>query len=145
MTNYDNGTLKLELPDRWQVFGSTDVEGKENPERIYVYKDVDAPFEIFSRAGITVSYYGDEDYYLPTRGFYDNVRDIEPIELGGRVWQGYTCLSLGYPYVMLEHFWGERVLFLMVLLKNGEYEISMDDDDVRSIIGSISIIEKTEE
>ena len=67
--------------------------------------------------------------------------DLEEFTLGAYMWNGYTCTSLGYPYTMLEATHDGCVFHVMILMKNGEYEISLNDADVRSIIESISTCE----
>ena len=95
--------------------------------------------DVFSKAGITVFYHGKDEIYFSIKDFYENVRDLEPFECGGHLWNGYTCTSFGYPYTMLEAKDDGCVFQVMILMKNGEYEISFNDADVRSIIESISI------
>lgn len=91
--------------------------------------------------GITVFYHGKDEIYISIKDFYENVRDLEPFECGGHLWNGYTCTSFGYPYTMLEAKDDGCVFQVMILMKNGEYEISFNDADVRSIIESISTCE----
>jgi len=135
---FDSGVIRVNVPDGWKSFVGTDSEGKDTPKKVFVYKNANEPLEIFSRAGITVCYFGKGDYYFSPKSFYDNVEDIESLILGGREWKGYTCTSLGYPYIMLESYGDGTVFQVMVLLENGEHKISMEDPDVQDVIGSIS-------
>ena len=48
---------------------------------------------------------------------------MDPFVLGEYTWNGYTCTSLGYPYTMLEAKQDGCVFQVMILTKNGEYEI----------------------
>lgn len=138
---FDSGIIRVPVPDGWQSFIGADSEGRETPKKVLVYKNVGAPLEIFKRVGITICYFGKGELYFSPRFFYDNVRDIEPFELGGRTWQGYTCMSLGYPYTMLESYGDGTVFQVMVLMENGDDKISLDDRDVRQIIENISVSE----
>lgn len=135
---FDSGTVRVAVPEGWSAFLGCDSEGRETPKKVLVYKNVNAPLEIFSKVGITVCYFGRDEYYFSPKPFYDNVCDFEPVEIGNRRWQGYTCTSLGYPYVMLESHVDGTVFQVMVLLENGEEKISLTDGNVRDIIGSIS-------
>ncbi|MBR6676446.1 MAG: hypothetical protein IKL24_03840 [Clostridia bacterium] len=141
-TVFDNGIISLVVPEGWNAFGATDSEGNETASKVFVYKNAREPFEIFSKAGITVCFFGRDKYYFSPKAFYDDVCDIEPFTLGDHLWEGYTCKSLGYPYVMLEGRKNGCVFQIMVLLENGEERISMEDADVRRIIGSISATEE---
>ena len=84
---------------------------------------------------------GPDDIYVSPKFIYDNVADMEAFTLGAYTWNGYTCTSLGYPYTMLEATHNGCVFQVMILMKNGEHEVSLNDADVRSIIESISICE----
>ena len=56
------------------------------------------------------------------------------------MWYGYTCTSMGYPYTMLEAKDDGCVFQVMILMKNGEQEISLDDADVKIILESLTQI-----
>lgn len=93
--------------------------------------------DVFSKVGITICFYDKNEILLPTRLFYDNVQDIEPFELGGYLWKGFTCTSLNYPYTMIETTHNGATFQVMILMKNGEYEILPDDADVKMILESL--------
>ena len=82
--------------------------------------------------------FGKQDYYISPKFFYDNIVDMEPFTLGAYTWNGYTCTSLGYPYTMLEAKQDGCVFQVMILTKNGEYEISLADTDVQTILTSLT-------
>lgn len=136
---YENSKLRLSVPDDWNVYQGTDLDGNENPKKLMIYKYANDPLTILSRAGMTVVLFEKNQYYMSTKGFYDNVCDIEPFTLG-REWNGYTCTSLGYPYTMLEAREDGCVLQVMILTKNGDYSISLEDEDVKNIISGIEIV-----
>ena len=104
---------------------------------MHIYKNIELNTDVFRKAGITICYYGEDKIYLQTRDFYDDVKDIEPFEMGRYMWSGYTCTSMGYPYIMLEAYEGKAVFQVMLLLENNGERISLDDPDVRMIIESI--------
>ena len=135
---YCNGVISVFVPEDWKVFNGAG-QGEETLKKIHIYKNVENEMDVFFKAGITVCYYGENDIYLTSRGFYDNVEDIETFTLGDYTWSGYTCTSLGYPYTILEAFKGDIKLQVMVLKENRENKISMDDDDVKAIIESIKV------
>ncbi|MBE6708893.1 MAG: hypothetical protein E7578_06600 [Ruminococcaceae bacterium] len=135
---YDNGVIRLSVPEGWRTFIGSNSDGIETPKKVLVYKNVNEPLEIFLRAGITVCYFAKGEFYFSPKMFYDNVKDIDSFVLGNFEWTGYTCTSLGYPYTMLEARDDGRVFQVMVLMENGDEKISMEDADVREIIESIN-------
>lgn len=141
MKTFDSGKFRVSVPEGWMAFLGTDSGGKSTPKKVHIYKGIRFETEMFTHTGITVCFFGKEDYYLSPKHFYDNISDIEPFKLGSYTWNGYTCTSLGYPYTMLDTK-DDRCLFqVMILMKNGEHEISLDDTDVRCIIESLAVAE----
>ena len=104
---------------------------------MHIYKNIELNTDVFRKAGITICYYGEDKIYLQARDFYDDVKDIEPFEMGRYMWSGYTCTSMGYPYIMLEAYEDKAVFQVMLLLENNGERISLDDPDVCMIIESI--------
>ena len=137
MDTYDNGVIRAVVPEGWKAFGGTDSEGKETPKKVLIYKNAEHPLDIFKKTGITVCFFSEKDFYLSPKWFYDNVVDIEPVQMGRYLWTGYTCTSLGYPYTMLEGRENSTVFQLMILMEIGEERISLWDSDVIQIVESI--------
>ncbi|MBQ8249329.1 MAG: hypothetical protein IJY93_05535 [Clostridia bacterium] len=137
MSAFESGSFRVSVPDGWMAFCGTDSDGKITPKKVHIYKGIEKETDIFTHVGITVCFFGKEDYYLSPKSFYDNIADIEPITLGAYTWNGYTCTSLGYPYTMLDAKWDGCVFQVMILMKNREHEISLEDTDVRLIIESL--------
>jgi len=136
-TYFESPALRVQVPEGWLAFLGIDSECRTDPKKIHIYKDARIETDLFQRAGITICYYGKGEYYYSPKSFYDEVCDIEPIKIGERTFGGFTCKSLGYPYTMLECFEDECVFLIMILEKNGEYCISLSDEDVLYIISSI--------
>ena len=141
MSIFDSGRFRVTVPDGWMAFCGTDSGGKITTKKVHIYKGISLQTDIFTHAGITICFFGKEDYYLSPRRFYENIVDMEPITLGPYTWNGYTCTSLGYPYTMLDTERDGCVLQIMILMKNGEHEITLADADVRLIIGSLTLAE----
>ena len=141
MRIFDSGRFCVTVPDGWMAFCGTDSGGKITPKKVHIYKGISLQTDIFTHAGITVCFFGKEDYYLSPRHFYENIVDMEPLPLGPYTWNGYTCTSLGYPYIMLDTEKDGYIFQVMILMKNGEHGISLDDTDVRLIIGSLTLAE----
>ena len=141
MRIFDSGRFCVTVPDGWMAFCGTDSGGKITPKKVHIYKGISLQTDIFTHAGITVCFFGKEDYYLSPRHFYENIVDMEPLPIGPYTWNGYTCTSLGYPYIMLDTEKDGYIFQVMILMKNGEHGISLDDTDVRRIIGSLTLAE----
>ena len=141
MRIFDSGRFCVTVPDGWMAFCGTDSGGKITPKKVHIYKGISLQTDIFTHAGITVCFFGKEDYYLSPRHFYENIVDMEPLPLGPYTWNGYTSTSLGYPYTMLDTEKDGYIFQVMILMKNGEHGISLDDTDVRRIIGSLTLAE----
>jgi len=139
MNVFDSGCFRLCVPDGWMAFCGSDSSGKITPKKVHIYKGISAETEIFTHAGITVCLFGRGEYYFSSKGFYDNVRDKEPFDLGTYTWNCYTCTSLGYPYTMLDTQKDGCVLQIMILEENAEHRISIADPDVRQIIESLTV------
>ena len=138
---FDNGILRVVVPEGWLIFYGIDSDGKASPKKLHIYKGAQTELDIFSKAGITVCFYGKDEIFISIKALYDNICDMEPFECGGHLWNGYTCTSCGYPYTML-HTTHDGITFqVMVLTENGEHKISLNDADVLSIIESIKACE----
>jgi len=135
---FDNGVLRVQVPSGWKLFHGTDSESRITQKKIHICKDGKLETDIFTHVCITVCFFGKQDYYLSPKFFYDDVADMEAFTLGAYTWNGYTCTSLGYPYTMLDAKRDGCVLQVMILMKNGEQEISLDDADVKMILESLS-------
>ena len=135
---YDNGTISVFVPNGWKAFNGIDPEGNETPKKVFVYQGIHAQTDVFTHAGVCICFYGEDDSFFTTRDLYSDIREIEPFMLGRHRWNGYTCTSLGYPYLMLESAGAPDTLLVMILIENGEHRISFDDPDVQRIMESIA-------
>ena len=136
----NNGVWEVLVPDGWQHFAGTDSDGQETPYKLFVYKNAVSPMDIFEKCGITLCFVPADKFYISPKPFYDNVEDMSPFTFGKYQWTGFTCTSLGYPYIMLESKTEAGVLQAMLLLKNGENQINFDDADVKAVLESINIV-----
>ena len=134
---FDSGHFVIVVPPSWKAFCGIDSECRTTSKKVHIFKDIKIETDIFTHVGLTICFFGKDDYYISPKGFYDNVVDIEPFTLGAYKWNGYTCESFGTPYTMLETEKNGCVFQVMILTKNGEYEISLNDPDVESILKSL--------
>ena len=134
---FDNGIFRVLVPSGWELFYGIDSECRTTQKKVHIFKGAKLETDIFTHAGITICFFDRQDYYLSPKFIYDNVEDMEGFTLGAYTWNGYTCTSLGYPYTMLEAKHDGCVFQVMILMKNGEHEISLDDIDVKIILESL--------
>lgn len=135
---FDSGCFRTVVPDGWMAFCGIDSSGNATPKKVHIYKGARFQTDIFTHVGITICFFGQKDYYLSPKFFYDNVVDMEPFVLGAYTWNGYTCTSLDYPYTMLEARQDGCVLQVMILMKNGDDALSLDDADVQAILAGLT-------
>lgn len=136
--SFDSGYFRILVPDGWMAFFGIDSEGRTTPKTVHICKDAKLETDIFTHVGITVCFFGRQDHYISPRFFYENIADMEPFTLGAYTWDGYTCTGMGYPYTMLEAKHDGCVFQVMILMKNGEYEISLADPDVQAVLTSLT-------
>ena len=135
---FDAGYFHIEVPTGWMAFFGIDSECRMTNKKVHICKGAKLETDIFTHACITVCFYDRQDSYISPKFIYDNVRDMESFTFGEHTWYGYTCTSLGYPYTMLEATENGCVLQVMILMKNGEQEISPDDTDVKRLLESLT-------
>lgn len=135
---FDNGIFRVQVPSGWKLFHGTDSDGKRTQKKVHICKAGNHETDIFTHICITICFFGRQDYYLSPKFFYDDVTDLEAFALGAHIWNGYTCTSLGYPYTMLNAQCDGCIFQVMLLMRNGEYEISLNDADVQMLIASIA-------
>ena len=135
---FDSGYFRINIPDGWMAFFGIDSECRTTQKKVHIFKDAKLETDIFTHAGITICFFDRQDYYISPKFIYDNIEDMEEFTLGAYTWNGYTCTGLGYPYTMLEAKHDVCVFQVMILMKNGEHEISLDDADVKIILESLT-------
>ena len=135
---FDSGYFRIIVPVGWMAFLGIDSECRTTRKKVHIFKDAKLETDIFTHAGITICFFDRQDYYLSPKFIYDNVADMEAFSLGAYTWNGYTCTSFGYPYTMLEAEHDGCVFQVMILMKNGEHEISLEDADVKIILESLT-------
>ena len=134
---FDSGVLRVLVPTGWKLFFGIDSSGNATPKKLHIYKNAETEADILYKPGITICYFGKNEIYLSPKNFYDNVRDMEPFSLGSRMWNGYTCTSLGYPYTMLTTVSNGAVFQIMILTENQGQTNSLNDEDDRAVLESI--------
>ena len=91
---FKNGVISVCVPSGWKLFRGIDSGGKETSEKAHIYKNIELKTDVFRKVGITICYYGEDKIYLQARDFYDNVKDLEPFEMGRYMKNGEHEISL---------------------------------------------------
>lgn len=141
---FDGGNISALVPDGWMGFHGVDFfeeyEEGYDPNVIQIAKGAKSERDQFSTPYVMISYYGpDNPMFEPSKDYYDEGADLEPITLGDYTWKGFTAKSLDTPIAML---WtgeqGSGQILVTLCLENGD-KISLEDADVQAIIASIQI------
>lgn len=137
---FDAGNVSALVPNGWTAYPVTDLfdeyEGDYDPTAVQIVKGAESEFDVFSKPYIQINYYGEETQMISSKDFYDDAKDIEPMQIGNYSWNGFTTDNSGYPTAIL---WteGDVLIQLMIILENND-KISLDDADVQAIIASIT-------
>ena len=141
---FDGGNVSALVPDGWMGFHGVDFfdeyEEGYDPNVIQIAKGAKTEWDLFSTPYIMISYFGPDNPMMePTKEFYEEAADIEPMTIGSYTWNGFTGKSIDTPIAIL---WtgeeGSDQIQLTICLENGD-KISLEDADVQAIIASINI------
>lgn len=138
---YETERISALVPDGWKAFPAADVfdeyDGDYDPTTLNIIKGGESEFDMFTKPYMQIKYYPDNTMY-DTRDWYDNVVDLEPMQLGGYTWNAFTGSSLDYPIAVL---WteGDVQLQITVMLEVEDGKVSLDDMDVQAIIASVRV------
>ena len=143
---YDAGNVSALVPDGWKAFGIQDMwadeEGAMDPDQVQIAKGAAEDYDLFSKPSVLIQHYGaDVDMMTLEKEMYDEGKDLEPLEIGGRTWNGFSAKSLGTPLTVL---WtgeaGSDQFQVTVWTDMGDGTITLEDADVQAIIASIAVV-----
>ena len=138
---YDAGNVSVLVPNGWKAFPVSDMfddyDGENDPTAVQVCKGGETEWDVFTKPYMQINYYPDNTMYVSS-DWYENVVDLEPMQLGGYTWKGFTCTSLDYPTAIL-YTDGDVQIQVSITLENENEKISLDDVDVQAIIASIQV------
>lgn len=143
-TLYDAGEVTVDVPNGWLAFRNIDVHAEENgalsTRSVTVCKGATSELDMFSKPYVKLDYQG-ENIYLsrPMRDFYDNVVDLDPVDLGGHTWEAFSCDSMGTPLVILYVDEGDDQFMATICCGTGDDAISLEDEQVKRIIDSYTV------
>ncbi len=139
---YDTGTFQALVPTGWKAFAVPDVFADEDdamdPDNLRIIKGGETDMDVFSKPYIQLSFYGeDTSLWTPSKDFYDEGEDLEPITVGGMEWKGFKAKSLGDAIIIL---WteGETIQYqASIFPEASKGTISLEDADVLAILASV--------
>ena len=146
---YDVGAFTMAVPAGWTVFPQNDMFGEKDadgnypvdPETIYVAKGVsDEMTAMISAPGVRIYYYGPDTYVMDTKGFYDNVKDLEDVTINGVACSAYEGESLGYVYQVISYptDTAKYEILITTSIEGKDTGITWEDPDVKSILESLT-------
>lgn len=138
---YDTGMFTVSLPDGWTAVAVEDklqkYDGVTDPEQLYIIKGGTKTEDIFSYPYIWVSYYKDANTFASAKSMYQDSQDLDPMQIGSRTWEGYKYTSSGYPGTCLTCKQDGSLWACLFVLENGKRSISIQDEDVKTILSSL--------
>lgn len=142
-TEYDTTVFTVSVPGGWAAAPVADLlkkfDGVTNPEQVYIIKGGKQAQDIVKYPYVWVTYYKDASSYMSSKGFYSDAEDIAPVEIGGKSWEGYKYTSSGFPGTCLTCTEGSGLWVCLFVLKNADMEITIQDEDVKTILSSLKV------
>ena len=96
---FEGGNISALVPEGWMAFHGTDYfdeyEEGYDPNVIQVCKGAKTEWDLLSKPYVMMTYFSpDNPMYEPSKDYYDEGADLEPITLGDYTWKGFTAKSL---------------------------------------------------
>ena len=139
---YDTGNFKVLVPGGWKAFPQHDVFNDDpevmNPNILQIGKGATSDMDLYSKPAITINYAGRSTSMMaPSRGFYENVLDMDDVTTGNHTWSAFSCESMGQKLYMLFEDQGKIQFQAAVTYETSGGSVSLDDADVQAILASI--------
>lgn len=138
---YDTGNISALVPNGWKAFPVSDLfdsyDGEYDPTALQICKGGENDFDLFTKPYVQINYYPDNTMYVSS-DWYDDVVDLDPMQIGGYTWNGFTCNNMDYPTAVL-YTDGDVQIQITMILENDGGKIALEDVDVQAIIASIQV------
>lgn len=145
---YDVGSFTVAVPSGWTAFAQSDIwadadaEGNQpvDPTAIVLGKGVKDEWEAMTGPSVRINYYAPETVVMDSRGFYDNVTDIEGVTINGTACDAYSGESLGYIYQFVTYQTDDAQYEISILtsVDGKDTGITWEDADVKAIMESLA-------
>jgi len=138
---YDTGAFSALVPEGWAAFPITDVFSEDDaadPTCFNIIKGGQSDLDLFSKPYVRLDYYGpDTQMMKPSSEYYENVEELDPMQLGSHSWSGFIGED-GYGKSAI--LWAEEGNIeyqAIVWLEIENEKISIKDTDVQAILASV--------
>ncbi len=141
---FDGGNISAFVPKNWAAFHGTDIfddypDLGYDPNYIRLIKDGKEEFDIFSHPYMEIHYYDSDTIMLePSKDWYDDGTNLEPLKLDNYTWQGFSAISSNYPVTILWTNDSDQ-MEILIFTEMDKGKVSLDDADVRAILSSIAV------
>ncbi|HHU53206.1 MAG TPA: hypothetical protein GXZ43_03905 [Clostridiaceae bacterium] len=135
---YENEEFSVSVPEGWVASPMQSSDGEQPTDKVSLFKgSMDDPLALLKAPVINLEY-GDSDIPLTKmdKKFYEDAEDIDPIEIGGKSFSGFTAKSSDLPLTCLYAEDGDKQYQIYVWTEKPGGSISLEDADVIQIIES---------
>lgn len=139
---YDTGEFQVVIPEGWLEAPVSDIfaeeDGALDSGALQIIKGGESSMDVFSKPYVDIRFYGPDVLGMaPDKDFYDDVEEIDDLELDNYTFEGFSCLSFGYEMTILFADDGDNQIQVVVYTDQEDGSISVTDDDVLQILESI--------
>lgn len=135
-TELETSVFSVTAPSGWGVIKRT-IDGSEKDDQVYVIKDGEIQTDTLSHPNVLVSYYKNASDYALTKSSFKDASDISSFKEGDLTWEGYTYTYSGTSSACITAKDGDALWVCTLVLEKGDEKISLDDEDVKSILSSL--------
>ena len=141
---YSTGAFNVQVPKGW---ASTPFyrSGQISPNQLSVHKGTAEEYKLMSAPFLQIQLSTESGFSgeVNAKNSFKELKDIQPVTLGKNTWKGYTGVQArGSSSIPLVYIWtavGDANIAITLWTEMGDKKISLDDADVKAIIGSITI------
>ena len=148
LETYDVGKFTVGLPAGWNafpqedIFGDKDENGKYpiSTESIVLGKGAEDEWSALSGPMVRIYYYDPDAYLMDSRGFYEDIQELEGVTVGGVACEAFQGTNLGYSYQFVTYITedAQYEFNILVSTENESTGISWDDPEVLAIMESVT-------
>lgn len=144
---FNVGSFTVAVPSGWTAFPQHDIFGEEDangnlpvdPDAIVLGKGAKDEFSALTGPCVRINYYGPSTTVMDSRGFYDNVQEIDGVQINGVDCDAFSGESIGYVYqfVTLKTDDAQYEISILSSIDGKDTGISWQDPDVTTIMSSL--------
>ena len=137
---YKTEKISVSVPKGWKAFPYYNMGSKKVlPGQVGIFKGTTKRIDLLNTPSIVINLHDDKNMSLPSESSFTDIEDIQAFELGNYEWVGFIGTNSANFRIATLKGTGENYCFLVtIIFKMGGETISMDDDDVKTIIESIT-------